>query len=130
MSGLPRLCAIADLMATGAKGVTLGPQDDPRQVVVVRDGDSVRAYANRCPHLLLPLEIVPDRFLDETGRHLVCRTHGARFRVTDGHCTVGPCFGDALEAVAVAVINGSVYLAEDDFLPASKRPTAREDNLP
>ncbi len=111
----PHLCAVAELAATGAKGVTLGSSGDPRHVVVVQDGTTVRAYANRCPHLLLPLEIVPDRFLDETGRFLVCRTHGARFRVSDGHCTAGPCFGDALERVAVAVIDGSVYLAEEEF---------------
>jgi nitrite reductase/ring-hydroxylating ferredoxin subunit len=50
-----RLCSLADLAATGAKGVTLGVWPQARDIVVVRDGNAVRAYANRCPHLLTTL---------------------------------------------------------------------------
>ena len=45
-----RLCSIADLDATGAKGITLGEWPQAREFVVVRDGDTIRAFKNRCPH--------------------------------------------------------------------------------
>ena len=107
-----RLCSLADLAATGAKGVTLGVWPQARDIVVVRDGSAVRAYANRCPHLLTTLETRPDRFLDETAEHLVCSTHGARFRVSDGVCVIGPCEGDRLEPVDIEVRDGEVRLVD------------------
>lgn len=106
-----RLCTLADLAATGAKGVTIGVWPDARDIVVVRDGSAIRAYANRCPHLQTTLETRPDRFLDETGEHLVCSTHGARFRVGDGLCLIGPCEGDRLEPMPIEVRDGEVRLA-------------------
>jgi nitrite reductase/ring-hydroxylating ferredoxin subunit len=71
----------------------------------------VRGYVNACPHRGTPLEMFPDRFLDETRRQLVCSTHGARFRVEDGFCTLGPCRGSGLDPVAVEVRGDEVWLA-------------------
>jgi nitrite reductase/ring-hydroxylating ferredoxin subunit len=105
------LCTLADLDATGAKGVTLGTPPHFREIVVVRTMDGVRAYANRCPHMYSTLDTFPDRFLDETRAHLVCSTHGARFRVTDGFCVSGPCQGHGLEPVAIKIEESSVTLA-------------------
>ena len=105
------LCRRDDLVATGAKGVTLGHGSGARDIVIVRDCPSLRAYENRCPHLAMPLEIVPDRFLDETGAHLVCTTHGARFRIGDGYCVSGPCKGELLRAIEIVVTANEVRLA-------------------
>ncbi len=107
-----KLCTLQDLAATGAKGVAIGHPADPRQIVVVRCGDGVRAYGNRCPHMYSTLETFPDRFLDATGEHLLCSTHGALFRVSDGECIRGPCVGFELEPVAVRVEAGEVLLVE------------------
>lgn len=107
------LCRLADLEATGAKSVSRGRWPEVPDIVVVRDGDAVRAYENACPHIGTPLETVPDRFLDQERAHLVCTIHGARFRVSDGFCVRGPCRGDALKAVAVVVAAGEVRLATD-----------------
>jgi nitrite reductase/ring-hydroxylating ferredoxin subunit len=107
----PLLCRLADLDATGAKGVTLGVWPQSRDIVVVRDGAAVRAYVNRCPHRSTTLETVPDRFLDLERKHLICSTHGARFRIADGRCVSGPCLDLMLEGAAVAVRDGAVYLA-------------------
>ncbi len=105
------LCHLDDLAPTGAKGVTLGQGRDALEIVVVRDGTVVRAYENSCPHLHMPLETVPNRFLDETGRHLVCTTHGARFSITDGYCVSGPCQGSWLKALEITVTGTDVRLA-------------------
>lgn len=107
------LCTLADLDATGAKGVTLGTLPHIREIVVVHHADGVRAYANRCPHMYSTLETFPDRFLDASSTHLVCSTHGARFRVQDGFCVSGPCEGYTLEPVAIRIEGSSVTLAEE-----------------
>ena len=104
------LCRLADLAATGAKGVTLTSSCGTRRLVVVCDGAHVRAYDNNCPHLGMPLEILPDHFLDETRENLVCRTHGARFAVADGYCISGPCRGAWLRTVPVSVRDGEILL--------------------
>ena len=104
------LCKLGDLDATGAKGVTLGEWPQAREFVVVRDGAAIRAYRNRCPHNSGTLETVPDRFFDAEREHLVCSTHGARFRVSDGMCIFGPCRGDELMAVAIQVVGDEVRL--------------------
>ena len=105
------LCALADLDATGAKGVTLGTLPHIREIVVVETARGVRAFANRCPHMYSTLETFPDRFLDETREHLVCSTHGARFRVEDGFCVSGPCQGYSLEPVSIRLEGSNVKLA-------------------
>ena len=106
-----RLCCLADLERTSACGVELGAGAELRRIVGVRDGAGVvRAYENRCPHFGTPLEILPHRFLDEARTHLVCTTHGARFRIADGRCVWGPCTGDLLAPVAVRVVEGAVHL--------------------
>jgi nitrite reductase/ring-hydroxylating ferredoxin subunit len=107
------LCTLADLDATGAKGVTLGTLPHIREIVVVQTADGVRAYANRCPHMYSTLETFPDRFLDETREHLVCSTHGARFRASDGYCVSGPCQGYSLEPVAIRIEGSSITLAAE-----------------
>lgn len=112
-SGGERLCSVADLDATGAKGITLGEWPKAREFVVVDDGGTIRAYKNRCPHNSGTLETVPDRFLDADRANLVCSTHGARFRITDGFCIMGPCRGEALTQVAIVVVDGDVRLAVD-----------------
>ncbi len=124
------LCCLGDLEATGAFGVELegapnrremvnappGSFDGPPQrFVVVRHGEELRAYVNSCPHMRLPLELFPNRFLDEAGEQLVCSTHGARFNVSDGECTRGPCRGDVLQAVELIVSGEKVYYDPSQF---------------
>ncbi len=106
IDGLCRLDAIED---GGAKGIELAP--DRPGVVLLRAGDRVHGYWNHCPHCGGPLDLAPDRFLDESGRLLVCATHGALFRIEDGLCVSGPCIGASLMPVAVAVEGGVVRLA-------------------
>lgn len=74
----------------------------------VRHDGIVRVYVNSCPHLGVPLDWVPDRFLSADGTLIVCATHGARFRIADGVCVQGPCFGEVLESVLIQVKDGVI----------------------
>lgn len=105
------LCAVGEIADGQARGFVVGAGAERRDLVVVNSGGVLRAYANRCPHRGTPLETFPDRFTDSAGL-LVCSTHGARFRPDDGFCVSGPCVGQALQSVAIALQDGSVVLAD------------------
>jgi nitrite reductase/ring-hydroxylating ferredoxin subunit len=79
----------------------------------VRRGDSVVVYVNSCPHIGVPLDWAPGRFLSTDRRHIVCSTHGALFDISSGECTTGPCFGDRLEKVACWVEEGQISVPGD-----------------
>ena len=109
MTGGHALCRPEEIPEGGARGFPPPPGGD-YGLVLIRRGGEVRAYLNSCPHLGLPLESLPDRFLDREGRHLVCTAHGARFRVEDGFCVSGPCAGDSLERVTLRLEDGVLVL--------------------
>ena len=84
---------------------------DAESVVLYRDGDEVRAWLNVCPHAGRRLDWAPGQFLKSKEGLLVCAAHGASFELAAGGCVAGPCRGDSLRAVAVAVRDGAVWLA-------------------
>lgn len=84
---------------------------DAKSLVLYRDGDAVRAWLNICPHAGRRLDWAPGQFLRSREGLLVCAAHGASFQLTDGLCVAGPCRGEALRAVPVAVRDGAVWLA-------------------
>jgi nitrite reductase/ring-hydroxylating ferredoxin subunit len=103
------LCRLEEIDDPGAKGFTL--TQEPREIFVVRQGRGVHAYINTCPHIGTPLEFRPDHFLTRDRSEILCSTHGARFEITTGHCTAGPCRGKSLTRVAVEIVNGWLKLA-------------------
>ena len=82
---------------------------DGEAVVAVRQGQRVRLYRNRCPHLGIELNFQPDVFLDRDGEFIQCANHGALFEIATGHCIAGPCAGDHLEALEAVVRDGEVH---------------------
>lgn len=96
------LCAVEDIPDGGSKGFAAAPGAFTG-LFAVRRGQRVWVYVNSCPHIGVPLDPVPDRFLDRKRENIVCSTHGARFRIEDGICTAGPCYGEALEAVPARI---------------------------
>lgn len=68
---------------------------------VVNHGGVVYAYVNRCPHTGTTLDLWPNEFFTEDGRHLICATHGAVFRPETGLCIAGPCPGASLTPLPV-----------------------------
>ncbi len=79
----------------------------------IRRGNTVYAYINSCPHIGVPLDWAPHRFLTRDGTRIICATHGAEFRIEDGECTTGPCLGDRLEAVMIEIKDGVVLVPAD-----------------
>jgi len=103
------LCRVDELGDPGSRGLQLPlPDGTDLACFVVRRGDRVFAYRNRCPHTGAPLEWRPHQFLDAEGRFIQCALHGALFTPADGRCVHGPCDGDALEPLPVAVRDGWV----------------------
>lgn len=107
------LCALDDIPDGSSKGFPAAPGGF-LGLLAIRRGRQVWVYVNSCPHIGVPLDLVPDRFLDAKKQNILCSTHGARFRVEDGFCTSGPCYGESLEAVRAHVdAQGQVLVPED-----------------
>ena len=115
------LCAIDELDDPGTRGfeVDVGSAE-PLHLFVVRKGEVLACYRNRCPHTGVPLEWLPDQFFDPDNSFIQCATHGALFRPEDGYCLRGPCAGQSLEPMdlvregdALAVVLPSRSVGQD-----------------
>lgn len=104
------LCRLADIADGGSAACEAVIAGERRALMVLRRGPRVHVYENRCPHLGWPLDIVAGRFLDASGRHILCTGHGALFRIDDGRCLKGPCIGEALTPLAAGVEDGRVII--------------------
>ncbi len=78
---------------------------------VVRQGDAVVGYVDRCPHAGVPLAQTLDDYLSPSGDLIACSWHGALFAIDTGLCVGGPCVGQRLTPWPVAVIDGIVTTA-------------------
>lgn len=88
------LCHSADLSDGGDAvpfDVVYGGQ--ACRAFAIRFEGRVHAYLNRCSHVAMELDWLPNRFFDDSGRWLVCGTHGAVYRPDTGECSGGPCRG-------------------------------------
>ena len=68
------------------------------------------AYSNRCCHIPIPLDWVENEFFTRDKRHLICLTHGATYEPNTGLCIDGPCPGEYLNIIPVAVKQGQVIV--------------------
>lgn len=101
-----KLCLLEDI----PDGDAIGVETPQGEVVVVRQGSSVHAYRNECPHLSIELNFQPDVFLDTEQRYIQCANHGALFQIEDGLCVYGPCQGESLTPLRVQVIDDGVWV--------------------
>ncbi|WP_425913130.1 Rieske (2Fe-2S) protein [Pseudomonas sp. GWSMS-1] len=92
-----RLCAPDEL----AEGQSRGFEIAEEKLLVVRKDGQLYAYRNRCPHRGIPLEWLPDQFLDNSASLIQCATHGALFLIESGECVAGPCAGQSLQELAI-----------------------------
>ena len=118
--------AVGRIWTTRA-GISLGPldliaDDAARNYVlqigdarfhgfVVRKGDQVFGYVDRCPHAGLPLAQQLDQYLSPDGGLIACSWHGAMFTVEEGTCVGGPCVGARLSPWPVVVAEGRIVTA-------------------
>jgi nitrite reductase/ring-hydroxylating ferredoxin subunit len=104
------LCALAEIPDEGAKEVVFGEGYDSFRVLLLRSGEGVRAYRNRCAHVHIPLNYEPGVFHLLDGEVLMCAHHGAMYRIADGFCFDGPCEGASLSPIPVAVRGDAVVV--------------------
>ena len=100
------LCRTSDIPDGGAKGFDLGTQ----RYIVVRESQSFFVYHNRCPHLGVPLDWMPDDFMDPESGLLRCATHGALFLPETGECVVGPCLGQFLTRIPFSLNQNQITI--------------------
>lgn len=108
--GERRLCRLDDIPDGQARGFAFGGRSED-SVFAVRRGETVYVYENICPHIGSPLAWVKDGYLSGDRERIICYLHGARFKIEDGECTVGPCVGEHLTAVTTRIDDGSVVIA-------------------
>ena len=107
------LCNSTDLVDGGEAvpfDVVYGGQSG--RAFAIRFDGKVHAYLNRCAHVAMELDWQPNRFFDETGRWLVCGTHGAVYRPDTGACAGGPCRGGLVQ-IEVTEQEGVVHWHTD-----------------
>ena len=114
------LCALADIPDPGARGFDVPSQDvrdgRPLRIIVTRLGDEVHGWINSCPHVGVPLDMEPDKFMDFTGNFLQCAYHGALFTLGSGVCLRGPCKGKRLMRFSVLLDDGLVKIKADSTI--------------
>jgi nitrite reductase/ring-hydroxylating ferredoxin subunit len=98
-----RLCRCNEMPENASRG--FDPWREGRDtVIVVRKSGRFHAWRDACPHFGdTPMAWRKDAYLNGDASRIVCAAHGAQFDIESGVCTLGPCFGQALEAVAIVV---------------------------
>jgi nitrite reductase/ring-hydroxylating ferredoxin subunit len=105
------LCALNDVADGKSRVVTFGTGWDMFEVIVVRTGERVWGYVNECKHMPLPLNLLDDHAVETAKHHMLCDHHCAAFRFSDGYCVEGPCEGQSLDAVPLAIRGGRIVIA-------------------
>ncbi|MCY4050737.1 MAG: Rieske 2Fe-2S domain-containing protein [Gammaproteobacteria bacterium] len=77
---------------------------------VIQRGGDLYAYVNHCPHNGSRLDWVPGDLFDETGKYLICATHGAIFEPETGKCVGGPCINQTLIQMNVKRDQQNIYV--------------------
>lgn len=96
-----------------ALALARGPGGIPRQAILVRDRNGVlHAYLNVCMHTPIPIDAGGGEFLSPDREHLLCRTHGATYRLEDGYCIHGPCQGKSLVRLALREERDGLYVED------------------
>ncbi|MCW6537156.1 MULTISPECIES: Rieske (2Fe-2S) protein [Sphingomonas] len=99
-----------DLIADGAaRGFVIEMRAGRFHGFVVRRGDAVYGYVDRCPHMGLPLAQKLDDYV--AGDMIACSWHGAVFDTASGKCRGGPCPGTALTPWPVTIRDGTIVTA-------------------
>ena len=106
------LCSLEDIADGEGKGFEIEHHGKVIDIFVHRQGGTIRGYHNLCPHVATPLNWANGSFMTLDRKYILCDTHGAEFRIEDGHCISGPCMGDRLSPLKVELRGGDVVLIE------------------
>ena len=107
------LCQLNDLEEMASIELSIGE----RRLFAIRQDNQLYAYWNSCPHVGVPLNWMPGKFLDIDKTFIQCSSHGAIFGIDSGKCVSGPCVGDHLSPVVLKQKDTGFYVAADQRLP-------------
>lgn len=94
----------AGVLAHGeAKTFSFRRDGEELEGFVMRHGDGLVAYVNKCPHWNVDLDMGIGTFYAAKVDRIFCRNHGALFEPATGHCDMGPCAGQGLEKLELRV---------------------------
>lgn len=99
-----RLCHVDDVAEGQARG--FGPlEGSKRKVIVLRRNGVLHAWLDACPHYSTgtPMAWKTDAYLNGERTHLTCHSHNALFEMDTGECILGPCLGQSLTRIEIAV---------------------------
>ncbi|MFZ1110644.1 MAG: Rieske (2Fe-2S) protein [Rhodomicrobium sp.] len=123
------ICAETDIPNKRGRAFSLlrvaeDKSEQPWHIFIVRWGRQVFGYVNRCPHNGVNLDWETNQFLDESGRLIVCGKHGSKFELATGKCVEGPCLGQGLEPIHVAVVDGDICVTGVALAEEAEAPDA------
>ncbi len=107
-----RLCSVSDVQEEESREFVIPGSEADQSVVVVKKDGLFAVYENNCPHLGVPMNMEPDRFLDVEKNFIMCSTHGALFKIEDGECVHGPCLGQNLTPVSFEIRDEEVFITK------------------
>jgi len=113
------LATLPDLQATmvSVAGTTANA-DAAFKLLLLREGNKVHAFANRCAHFGIPLAGKQAQLMQTPLKSLTCNVHYARYRWDDGSCEAGECDGESLTAVPVILDDAGMLRIGDASAPA------------
>jgi nitrite reductase/ring-hydroxylating ferredoxin subunit len=117
------LCRLDDLADGEARGFDpLGQGCDT--LFIVRRGERLYAWRDACPHQRgTPMAWRKNAYLNADRSRIVCSAHGALFDIESGVCTLGPCVGQSLTAVRIALAaDGTISARLDGLTNGLERP--------
>ena len=82
------------------------------KLLLLRSGQEVKAFVNRCAHFGVPLAARQEHLLYTAHASITCNVHYAKYRWSDGLCIDGDCEGASLLPIPVDVdAQGNIHIA-------------------
>ncbi len=88
---------------SNAKATIAQVPGQAQSVVLIRNGDQVKAFINHCPHQHVPLNEAYKVDVNPFKKILKCSVHDAWFKIEDGECVEGPCQGEYLTPFPIRI---------------------------
>ena len=77
--------------------------ENPFRYLLLRTGDQVTAFVNRCAHFGVPLAERQEHLHFQPRISITCNVHYAKYRWSDGACLSGVCDGEPLLPIPVSI---------------------------
>ncbi|MBN2647056.1 MAG: Rieske 2Fe-2S domain-containing protein [Thiotrichales bacterium] len=102
---------IANLKQLSKAKATVIELNNRGSLILILHNEEAKAYENNCPHQNVPLNEAYKIDVNPFENTLKCSVHDAFFRIEDGECIEGPCWGEHLTPVKIRVDDqGNIYL--------------------